>query len=152
MGTTKSNRYSEEFKIEAIKKAKLLGNTSEAARLLDVHVNTLSRWMRECGEEISVNTELKAEELEELEKSKPDISSPDSEESPTIVSQLRDEIENLKNERDSLTNEKIELQKELEDSQQNLKQLQKDLQSSQQHIGRMFMENEKLKEKAAKSY
>lgn len=43
----------------------------------------------------------------------------------------------------------IKLQKEIEQLTNDNKQLQKELLSSQQHIGRMFMENERLKEKAA---
>lgn len=146
MGTTVSNRYSDEFKVEAVKEARTSGNISGTSRKLGVHVNTLSRWIKEFDE---VNLGLFDDSQLEEENDKEDVENQD----PILtteadnISQLKSKIEILTNEVESLEKEKAQLLIDLRTAQESAGQLQKDLMNSQQYIGRMYIENERLKEK-----
>lgn len=131
MATTLSNHYSDEFKEAVVREAQIHNNISEAARNNGVHVNTVRKWKRDFeGKNIFFTAEIKSDEIINENRQ-----SEDSSFSAESVQQLNNLV--------------IKLQKEIEQLTNDNKQLQKELLSSQQHIGRMFMENERLKEKAA---
>ncbi len=137
MATTKANRYSTDFKIEAVKKARLHGNRAETARLLDVHVNTLSKWIKEFEkEEISIGNALNNEELVEPIQEENTFS--------TEVEDLSEMVVQLKDINEQLTHENAELKAEVQTFKDTIEGLRKELKNSEQLIGRLFKEKVEL--------
>jgi transposase len=73
MGTKSRSRYTEEFKIDALKLAKTLGNFTEAAKKLGVSDSLLHSWKKTYNISIDSNKSVEmvfaeAEELKRLKK------------------------------------------------------------------------------------
>jgi transposase len=72
MGTKGRSRYTEEFKIDALKLAKTLGNYTEAAKKLGVSDSILHSWKKTYNISIDSNksVEIAFAETEELKRLK----------------------------------------------------------------------------------
>jgi transposase len=72
MGTKGRSRYTEEFKIDALKLAKTLGNYTEAAKKLGVSDSLLHSWKKTYNISIDSNksVEIAFAETEELKRLK----------------------------------------------------------------------------------